>query len=1085
MLQATRPDNTGTTTGLNSATAPGLWALLGIALCFASSGFAALLYQTAWTRQFSLVFGTSELAVATVLAAYMAGLALGAWLVERFLPRISRPIFAYALLEFTIAAGAIAVPFLLLAADKLMILVIGGNAEPPDSLGAWQTTFYVFTAFIVLAVPTACMGATLPLLTRHVVAAPAHIGRRVGLLYAINTLGAAGGALSAAYLLLPALGLTGTVLVGVVVNVIVFALAAAISRISAPRKRRPPSWEDAAAAAALQTKAAARAPFGTRIALGREWILPMMLVSGAASFIYEVLWTRMLSHILGGSIFAFGTMVASFLLGIAAGSAVASRIARSLGISLAAFVVCQIATALASIGIYLGIDVLVPEHAGLAGNAGFAMAVLLPATFFIGATFPVAVRILVDEPDRAAVASARVYAWNTVGAIAGALLAGFVIIPALKFEGTIYLAALINLGLALLTCLLVARVPLRYSAAALAVVVTVAILFRPQPPVKLLRTSPLNVATEGALRYYSVGRSASVIALEQNGMLVLRTNGLPEAMMEMSGSVPKFSGEFWLSSLAVLARPETKSMLVVGYGGGIVIDGIPPSVGSVDVIELEPKVIDANRALRSVRKRDPLADPRVHIVLNDARGALALTSKRYDAVVSQPSHPWTAGASHLYTREFMQQVAAHLNAHGVFIQWMNISFLDEALLRSLSATLLDVFKELRIYRPDPNTLLFMASNDALNTEQDITRIRATIAAAPAHYARYGIEVPEDLLVALSADQEGAVALARGADLITDDRNRLATDTVYDRGGGFVPVTLSHVLESYDPLQRRGSWIYAGGSPLSFSYMARRLAQFIATDPSHAGRILRMSMLIPDPSTAAYVEAVARGSRGDARGARRLLRESLGIDPSNQNARFDLIRSSLSQLSHDTASADVAEEAAKLPPVPAALVQAGRHAAREEWEALPALDAMLAQSGWTDTWHTECVQMRADWRLHVTNPQYRVRFARDALLLLEELALTQPSTTTLSLRGRAGLAIDRPDILLESINGYAEGVGVLVNHFPRADLPSVRGTLESLNKDLGTMRANPQVETARVDEVRAKLLKVRDAILSRATAEDPS
>ncbi len=192
-------------------------------------------------------------------------------------------------------------------------------------------------------------------------------------------------------------------------------------------------------------------------------------------------------------------------------------------------------------------------------------------------------------------------------------------------------------------------------------------------------------------------------------------------------------------------------------------------------------------------------------MLNDARGALALTDKHYDAVVSQPSHPWTAGASHLYTREFMQQVAAHLNPDGVFIQWMNISFLDEALLRSLSATLLDVFKELRIYRPDPNTLVFVASGGALRAEEDIARTRAAIAAAPSHYARYGIEVPEDLVgLALSADQQGALALARGADLITDDRNRLATDTVYDRGGGFVPTTLSHVLESYDPLQRRGS-----------------------------------------------------------------------------------------------------------------------------------------------------------------------------------------------------------------------------------------------------------------------------------------
>jgi spermidine synthase len=1084
MLQATRPDNTGTTTGPNPATASGLWVLVGITLCFALSGFAALLYQTAWTRQFSLVFGTSELAVATVLAAYMAGLALGAWLIERFLPRISRPIFVYGLLEFTIGAGAIAVPFLLLAADKLMVFAIGGNAAPPDSLVGLQSAFYVVTAFVVLAVPTACMGATLPLLTRHLVTTPAQIGRRVGFLYAINTLGAAGGALCAAYLLMPALGLTGTVLVGAFVNVIVFALAATISRASSPRKRPPPSWDDAPSAASPQSKPAARHPLSTRLAPGRQWILPVMLISGAASFIYEVLWTRMLSHILGGSIFAFATMVASFLLGIAAGSAVASRVARSLPTSLTAFVVCQIAAALASIGIYLGIDALVPQHAGLAGNAGIAMAVLLPATFFIGATFPLAVRILVDEPDRAAPASARVYAWNTVGAIAGALLAGFVLIPLLKFEGTIYLAVLVNLGLALLTCLLVARAPLKYCAAALAVVVTVAILFRPQPPVKLLRSSPLNVATDGALRYYGVGRSASVVALEQNGMLVLRTNGLPEAMMEMTGSVPRFSGEFWLSPLAVLARPETKSMLVVGYGGGIVIDGIPPSVDSVDVIELEPEVIEANRALRSLRKRDPLADPRVHIVLNDARGALALTTKRYDAVVSQPSHPWTAGASHLYTREFMQQVAAHLNPKGVFIQWMNISFLDEALLRSLSATLLDVFEELRIYRPDPNTLVFVASNAALHTEEDITRTRATIAAAPSSFARYGIEVPEDLLVALSADQQGAEALARGADLITDDRNRLATDTVYDRGGGFVPTTLSRVLEAYDPLQRRASWIYRAGSDLAFGYMARRLAQFIATDASHADRILRMSRLVPDASTAAYMEAVARGSRSDATGARRLLQESLGIDPSNQNARFDLIRSSLPRLSHDTASAEVVAEAEKLPSVPAALVQAGRHAAREEWQALPALDPVLAQSRWTDSWHAESVLMRADWRLHVTNPEYRARFGRDALLLLEELILTQPSTIALSLRARAAIAVNRPDILLESINAYAESVNVMVNYYARADLPGIRGYLESLNSDLGTMRANPHVEAARVDEVRAKLLKVRDAILSRATANEP-
>ena len=644
---------------------------------------------------------------------------------------------------------------------------------------------------------------------------------------------------------------------------------------------------------------------------------------------------------------------------------------------------------------------------------------------------------------------------------------------------------LVNVSLALLTCLAVAKAPLKYSAIVLAGLAALAIFFKPQPPEKLLRTSPLNLSGSGPLHYYATGRSASVVVLEQNGMLALRTNGLPEALMEMSGTVPRFSGEFWLSPLAVLVRPDVQSMLVVGYGGGVVIDGIPPSVSSIDVIELEPRVIDANRTLRSIRKRDPLADPRVHIVLNDARGALALTTKHYDAVVSQPSHPWTAGSSHLYTREFMQQVAGHLNPGGVFVQWMNISFLDEGLLRSLTATLLDVFKALRIYRPDPNTLVFVASAAPLRAEEDPARLRAVIAAAPAHYARFGIEVPEDLVAALALDQSGAEALARGADLISDDRNRLATDTVYDLGRGFVPQKLSHVLEAYDPLRRPGSWVLGpGASQFSLGYVARRLAQFVVTDPTNVDRIVSMSQLIAEPSTATYVRAVARAGRGDAEGAQRLLREALGIDPSNQSARFDLIRPWLGPLAHGTAPADITAAAAQLAPVPATLLVASRNAAQGDWQELPPLDPVLAQARWTDPWLTECVLMRADWRLRVNNPDVRARFARDALVLIEELVLTQPSIPMLSLRARAASAIDRPDIMVESINGYTEAVAAGVRGFSEVDLPRLRGSLDELGDQLDRVREDPRVSATRVDEVHAKINRARDAILVRATAASP-
>ncbi len=1051
-----------------------------MALCFALSGFAALLYQTAWTRQFALVFGTSELAVATVLAAYMAGLALGARAVERFLDRVHRPVLAYGVLEFGIGIAAIGVPFLLFAAEKLMVATIGGQAEPPSSQGWVQTTFYVLTAFIVLVIPTALMGATLPLLTRHAVHTTEQIGSRTGLLYSVNTFGAVGGALAAAYWLLPTLGLTRTVLVGAAVNVLVFGLAALITRAS--RAVKPPPYQPDAGA---RTAKAGSVPLFGDWRSGSRWILPVMLASGAVSFLYEVLWTRMLSYILGGSIFAFATMVASFLLGIAGGSLVASQLARTRRLASAGFVISQIAIAVCSAAIFLSLDALIPERAGLAGNTLLAIIVLLPATLFIGATFPFAVRILTDDAPAAAAAAARVYAWNTVGAIAGALLAGFALIPALKFEGSVYVAVMANMSLALLVCLIVARTRYVWSAAVLCAGIAVAIAFRPDVPRTLLHTSPLNVATTGELRFYEVGRSASVVVLEQDGALMLRTNGLPEALIEMSGVAPKFSGEFWLSPLAVIARPRAESMLVIGYGGGVVLDAVPPSVRHIDVIELEPEVIDANRAVSGLRKRNPLLDPRVEIILNDARGALALTSKRYDAIVSQPSHPWTAAASHLYTREFMRQVRDHLNEDGVFVQWMNISFLDEDLLRSLAATLRDVYRYVRVYRPDPSTLIFLASDTSLELEEVMLRYDSPLVYSPGHYARFGIHAPEDVVVALTVDQEGIESLARGVPLITDDQNRLATDDMYDRGRRLDAAKLSRILNAYDPLQRRNSRIHSRlGSRLAFDYMARRMAQFVVIDAGIPRRIVRMAELLTDPSMSTYVQAIGRSSRGERAAAERLIGEALGLDPDNQAARFEMIRPWLGALSQGHAPPEVATEAAKLNGPPAAIIQAGRHAIAGEWQKIPPLEPTLAAARYPDPWYLESLQTRADWRTRVSNEEYRARFGREALALIEEAIVSQPNAAMFSLRARSAIAADRPDVQLESINGYAQSLLNSIGQLKPSELPSWSGNLQTLIDALDRLGDDSRVSKRRVKEVREKIVAARDQILSRATANRP-
>ena len=198
---------------------------LGILCCFVLSGFAALVYQTAWMRQFSIVFGTSELAIAAVLAAYMAGLAGGAALVAPLVVRVRRPVLVYGMLELGIALGALAVPHLLGFARSAMVAWIGGQSELPGDGAGLRTAFYLGWAFVVIFVPTALMGATLPLLAHGAVRNDAQVGRRVGWLYAWNTGGAVAGALAAAFWLLPSLGLSRTVWVGVAVNGAVFVLA--------------------------------------------------------------------------------------------------------------------------------------------------------------------------------------------------------------------------------------------------------------------------------------------------------------------------------------------------------------------------------------------------------------------------------------------------------------------------------------------------------------------------------------------------------------------------------------------------------------------------------------------------------------------------------------------------------------------------------------------------------------------------------------------------------------------------------------------------------------------------------------------
>lgn len=753
-----------------------------VCLCFFLSGLAALVYQTVWARLFSISFGTSELAIATVLAAYMGGLAIGSALVSRYADRVERPVFAYALLEGAIGLSALAVPLLIGGAGLLYAAVLGGRDLPPPSADFAQLTFYVFATFAIILVPTACMGATLPLLNRFLIRQESHVGPRTGLLYGLNTAGAVVGVLLATFLLLPSMGLQWVQAIAVAVNLLIFGLAWVLFRSLREHNTEPEALE--------------RGP-GETIPAASRLLHPVTLVllaSGAVSFLYEVLWTRMLGQLVGSSIYAFGIMLAAFLSGIALGGLVVGRFAGSPSQARTRLAYAQILIGVLGMCCFLFISSWPVAEFSMSAKFWVAGLIMLPATLAIGATFPLAVRAVAASEREIGQVSARIYSFNTLGAILGAVGTGFLLLPWLGFSGTAKLAMLVNLLLALVLIYPArGQILSKCLATSLVLAVTVTAFWSIPRPVSLIEQVPEGFASisNGEEVAFSVGRNTSVLVLEFPDQIQIRTNGLPEAGAPRAGGWQSGADQAWLTILPIWQRPEADSMMIIGLGGGVMLEPLPHDFGRIDVVELESEVVEANRLMGPLRRIDGLQNPSLNLVVNDARNALRLTDSRYDLLVSQPSHPWTAGASHLFSGEFVDLVKSRLTEDGVFVQWMNLEFVDENLLRDMAATLLLRFEHVRLYSSHPSALTFVASDAALESEQS--------GMEPTIYIRFrnqGIYDIAQLRAALQIDEQGMELFAAGGMPVTDSYNQMMLESYPDASGLTLP-SYASMLEPYD------------------------------------------------------------------------------------------------------------------------------------------------------------------------------------------------------------------------------------------------------------------------------------------------
>lgn len=969
-----------------------------ILLCFFLSGVAGLVFETLWTREFALVFGTSELAVATVLAAYMGGLAVGASVARRWVLRTTRPILVYGFLELGIGLGALAVPLAIRGSQVLCVALFGDQPSPPDGDGFGLSLFTLLSAFVILLVPTAFMGATLPLLTRFAVRSDEEIGRRIALLYAINTAGAVTGVLATAFWLLPDLGLGQVLWVGVAINVSVFVLAC-----FAASRAKPSTEVDFSAAAA--TPASAR----------DSWILPLILLSGVTSFTYEVLWVRLLGHILGGTVYAFGTMLASFLTGIALGSALASKFASTRDRALFAFPISQIGVAFCSLGAFLAVNLLpglalslgAGSGAGAFRNAAVAALALLPGALFIGASFPLAVRILARRDTDASPASARVYAWNTLGAIIGSVGSGFVWIPLLHFHGAVAAAIAVNLAIAAMAAWL-ATPRDRTVAAVSATALLALLLLRPGPPWEVLMTSSLDIVAGRSIAgnpdrvsYFAVGRSSTVILrTEPDGSLGLLTNGLPEASVRPRGATLMDNTVTWLSGFPLLARPEARSLLVIGLGTGGAIERVPDSIESIDVIELEVKVVEANRHVAEVRASDPLSDPRVRIAVNDARGSLQLTSRRWDVIVSQPSHPWTAGASHLFTQEFFELTREHLTEGGVVVQWLSPAFMDAELLRSLLATIRTVFEHVELYWiPREEAVFFLASDVPIDMLKGAAR---RLARSPHDFAHLGVHAPEDVLAYLAADDEGTRRLAVGAPLTTDARNLLQFRAPQVLRDPLSPDELSALLAEFDPLV-----------PVDATLDSLRLARRLAATQQQ-NRAQRVGESSTRPGTREAIRGMLALRAGERLQAVTDLRRAVALDPALREAWVALTRK---QLAGKPVSYFLSARHVPTYPELAAVADGWDRVVSGNWDGLRQLDSTLAAIGHADPTYPDALRLRAFWRIASEDAS----LGAEAVSLLDDLLPMSHQAVDAVLRTRALRVSGDADAALAILAAILQGL----------------------------------------------------------------
>ncbi|MDB4912788.1 MAG: Spermine synthase [Gemmatimonadetes bacterium] len=720
---------------------------------FVLSGAAGLIYESIWTRYLGLFVGHSAYAQVLVLTIFLGGMSAGAFLASRRSERIAQPLRTYAYVE--LAVGVIG----LLFHDVFVWVTHMAYESLFPALGPGMTHIAVkwLLAALLILPQSVLLGATFPLMTAGVLRRkPEGAGRTISLLYFANSLGAAAGVLLAGFVLIEISGLPGTLAAAAIINLVV----AVAVLLGAREEKAGPSLRPGRQEADLLLS-----PRLTTL------LLAVSFSTAVSSFIYEIGWIRMLSLVLGSATHSFELMLSAFILGLSCGAFAIRRRSDTGAASIRTLALVQLAMgglAMATLPLYVQsfawmADFMAAFSRSPAGYRAFTMSryficlvVMLPATFCAGMTLPLITRLLM-RGENAERAIGTVYAVNTLGSIIGVTLAALVLLPLLGLKWLLIGGAAIDVALGVVLFAWDSGTAglwndRRRWAPALAAVVALFLIgasadfdrgtltsgvFRygsARTPHSYgervsawLRGRPL---VDSGMAFYKDGRTAtvSVRRISASHGFSLATNGKPDASLGPEWFVPPAkagpfthdaSTQMLLPLILMAHAPHGERAAVIGQGSGMSSHTLllDPNLKRVVTIEIEPEMINASRLFYPAN-RNVFDDKRSVFALDDARSYFASQGTKYDLILSEPSTPWVAGVSGLFTTEFYAHVRRYLTPAGVFGQWLHLSEINDGLVLSVVRAVAENFPAYTVYAVGNRDILIVATNEKTLAQPD-------------------------------------------------------------------------------------------------------------------------------------------------------------------------------------------------------------------------------------------------------------------------------------------------------------------------------------------------------------------------------